>query len=199
MKTLRFILIAILMTGAATLYAQETEWKADKAHSKIKFVAIHMGITEVEGQFNEYTVAVSTNREDFTNAYVEVNIQAQSIESGNSKRDDHLRSDSFLDVNKFPEIQFSGQLVKNSSDEHYKLKGDLTIKDVTRPVELDVDYKGTVDAMGAVRAGFKITGTIDRFDYHVDWNKTFTKGFVVGRDIEIVCDVELNKVNPGDA
>ncbi len=198
MKTIGFIFLAVLLMSASGLYAQKTKWEADKAHSKIKFVAVHMGITEVDGQFNDYNVEVLSNKEDFSDAKINVMIEAKSIDTDNSKRDDHLRSDEFFGVESYPEIKFSGELQKKSGDDNYKLKGDLTIKDVTRPVELDVNYKGTVEAMGATRAGFKITGNIDRFDYNIDWNKTFTKGLVVGKNIDIVCDVELTKKEDKD-
>lgn len=194
MKTFFSILILISFNlFAMNLRAQDTKWVADKAHTKIKFSAIHMGISEIEGQFKDFDVEVFANGENFDGAEVKVTIRAKSLETGNEDRDEHLRSDEFLGVEKYPNITFTGQLKKNVTGFGFMLDGILTIRDVSEPVQLDVVHKGTVEAMGAVRAGFKATGAIDRFDYHVDWNKTFTKGLVVSKVINIVCDIELNK------
>ncbi|WP_340114708.1 YceI family protein [Maribellus mangrovi] len=193
MKTLKYILFFTLNLLVTNLLAQQTKWVADKAHTKIKFSAIHMAISEVEGQFNDYTVEVFADGDDFNGAEVKVTIKSNSLETGNADRDDHLRSDEFLGVAEYPEITFTGELKKNIKDPGHTLEGVLTIRDVSKPVSLNVQHKGTVEAMGAVRAGFKLTGSIDRFDYDVDWNKTFTSGLVVSKEVKIICDIELNK------
>jgi len=193
MKTLTYIILFAFNLYAANLTAQETKWVADKAHTKVKFSAIHMAISEVEGQFTDYDVEVFADGEDFNGAEVKVTVNTKSLETGNDNRDDHLKSDDFLGVEEFPKITFTGELKKNITEPGYTLDGVLTIRDISKPVQLEVDHKGTVEAMGAVRAGFKVMGTIDRFDYNVDWNKTFTKGLVVSRDVNIICDIELNK------
>ncbi len=193
MKTLTFILLAVFNLQAVNLVAQETKWVADKAHTKIKFSATHMAISEVDGKFADYDVEVFANGENFDGAKVKVTIDANSIDTDNSKRDEHLRSDDFLAVAKYPKITFTGKLEENATDNEYTLKGALTIRDVSKPEQFKVEHKGTVEAMGVLRAGFKITGTVDRFDYNVDWNKTFTSGLVVSKEIDIICDIELNK------
>ncbi|QIA09067.1 YceI family protein [Draconibacterium halophilum] len=193
MKTLTYLLLVVFNLYAANLMAQETKWVADKAHTKIKFSATHMAISDVDGKFSDYNVEVFADGQDFDGANVKVTIDAKSIDTDNSKRDEHLRSDEFLGVSQYPEIKFTGKLKENSIDGEYTLDGVLTIRDVSKTAQLNVVHKGTVEAMGAVRAGFKITGTIDRFDYNVDWNKTFTSGLVVGKKVDIVCDIELNK------
>ncbi|WP_159517795.1 YceI family protein [Sunxiuqinia indica] len=193
MKTLAYIFLFVFNLHAINLVAQETKWVADKAHTKVKFSATHMAISEVDGKFTDYDVEVSADGKDFGGANVKVTIDAKSIDTDNSKRDEHLRSDDFLSVTEYPEITFTGELEETATKGEYNLEGVLTIRGVSKKEVLHVKHNGTVEAMGAVRAGFKITGTIDRFDYNVDWNKTFTSGLVVGKKIDIVCDIELNK------
>lgn len=192
MKTLFYILLFTLGLSTTNLVAQETKWVADKAHTKIRFSATHMAISEVDGRFTDYDVEVFADGEDFNDAEVKVTVDAKSIDTDNSKRDDHLRSDDFLGVSKYPEITFTGELKKNITQPGFTLEGVLTIRDVSKRERFDVEHKGTVEAMGAVRAGFKLTGTIDRFDYNVDWNESFASGLVVGKKIDIIIDIELN-------
>lgn len=192
MRTLTYILLFVFNLYAANTMAQETKWVADKAHTKIKFSATHMAISEVDGRFTDYEVEAFAEGEDFDGAEVNVTIDAKSIDTDNSDRDEHLRSDDFLFVAEYPEITFTGELEKNVARAGYTLEGVLTIRGVSKTEQFEVEHKGTVEAMGAIRAGFRVTGTIDRFDYNVDWNKSFTSGLVVGKKIDIVCDVELN-------
>jgi len=195
MKTLTYILLFALGLLTTNLVAQETKWVADKAHTKIRFEAPHMAISNVDGRFTEYDVEVFADGEDFNGAEVKVTIDAKSINTDNSKRDGHLRSDDFLGVSQYPEITFTGELEKNITQSGYTLEGVLSIRDVSKREHFDVEHKGIVEAMGAVRAGFKLTGTIKRFDYNVDWNESFTGGLVVGREIDIIIDIELNKAD----
>ncbi|WP_339736388.1 YceI family protein [uncultured Sunxiuqinia sp.] len=193
MKTLTYIIILALNLFATHVVAQGTVWVEDEAHSSIKFSAIHMGISEVEGNFKDFDIKVVSNEADFTDAKIEVTIQANSLDTDNTKRDDHLKSDDFLGVEKYPVIKFTSESLTKISDGKYQLTGTLTIRDVTKTETFDVSHMGTVEAMGETRAGFKLTGSIQRFDYNVDWNKTFTKGMVVSKEIDIVCNFELNK------
>jgi len=190
MKTFRLIAV-LLLAGIFTVAAQDTKWTFDPAHSKIKFISTHMGISEVDGEFKKFDGHVHADKADFTDATATVTIDASSVETGIEKRDNHLRSEDFLYVKEHPNITFEGAGLKKSGD-HYVLMGDLTIRGVTRPVELTVKYFGTIeDPYGQTRAGFKVTGTINRYDYKVDWNKSFAGGLIVGEDIDIVANVEL--------
>lgn len=193
MKALTYILLFTFSLLTTNLVAQDTKWVADKAHTKIKFSATHMAISEVDGRFSNYDVEVFADGKDFDGAQVDVTIDAKSIDTDNSDRDEHLRSDDFLGVAEYPEITFTGELEKNISQPGYTLEGVLTIRDVSKTEQFNVEHKGTVEAMGAVRAGFKLTGTINRFDYNVDWNKSFASGLVVSKEIDIMIDIELNK------
>ncbi len=192
MKKNKLLLIVsfLLITGVAF---GQTQWKFDKSHSKIQFTATHMKISEVTGQFKEYSGTITAGEEDFTDADIKITIPVSSIDTDNEKRDGHLKGEDFFNVSKYPEIKFVSESLTKVEGKNYKLKGMLTIKDVTKMEEFDVKYMGTVDAMGAIRAGFKITGKIDRFDYNIDWDRSFGQGLVVGRDIGIKVDVELIK------
>lgn len=182
-------MIAMLVAGAA--FAQST-WSADKVHSKIGFNASHLVVSEVEGVFKDYDVKVTSPAADFNGADIEFTAKVASISTDNEKRDGHLKSDDFFNAEKYPDLKFKGKLVKSGGK--YVLKGDLTIRDVTKPATFDVTYGGTVSAFGGTRAGFKLSGKVDRFAYNLKWDKTIEAGgLVVGKEIEIVCKVELVK------
>ena len=118
-----------------------------------------------------------------------------SIDTDNERRDNHLKSDDFFNAEKYPNITFKGKSLKHVNGNKYKLKGDLTIRDVTKSVVLEVKYGGTItDNRGNVKAGFKITGMINRFHYQLNWDAAMEAGgLVVGKDVEIVCNIELIK------
>lgn len=193
MKKRKLLLLVsfLLMTGV--IFGQAEKWKFDKAHSKIQFTATHMSISEVTGQFKSYSGKIESEKDDFTDAKINVTIDVSSVDTDNEKRDGHLMGEDFFDAEEYPEIKFSSTSLKKVKEKHYKLKGELTIKDVTRTEEFDVKYMGTVEAMGATRAGFKVTGEIDRFDYNVNWDKSFGKGLIVGRKVGINADIEIMK------
>jgi polyisoprenoid-binding protein YceI len=171
-------------------------WKIDEVHSKIRFSARHMVIAEVEGQFKKFDFILHIDGDDFSAGRIELTIDAKSIDTQNNDRDNHLRSADFFDAEKFPEIKFKSTSVKKISDEKYKLLGELTIKENTRPIELDVMYGGQIkDPWGNTRAGFKVNGSINRFDYGLKWNNLIeTGGAVVGKYININCDIEVVRV-----
>jgi len=193
MKLKQALLSMAFLMIAGVAFGQSTQWNFDKSHSKIQFTATHMKISEVPGQFKEYSGTILTNGEDFTDARIKVSIKASSVDTDNDRRDGHLQNEDFFNTEKYPNIKFVSESMEEIGDQKYELTGKLTIKDVTQTVTLDVDYKGMVEAMGATRAGFKVTGTIDRFDYNVDWDKSFGRGLIVGREIGINVDVELTR------
>jgi polyisoprenoid-binding protein YceI len=190
MKTL----LAILFFTFAS-FAQETSWKFDHAHSQIKFTVTHLVISEVSGNFNKFDGTVKTTGDDFTDAKIEFTIETNSIDTDNEKRDAHLQSDDFFNAEKYPQIKFVSKSMKKVGDKEYKLVGDLTIRDVTKEVELDVTYGGMMDdGYGNTKAGFKVSGTIDRFDYNLKWNALLEAGgAVVGSDVEMECNIQLMK------
>jgi polyisoprenoid-binding protein YceI len=172
----------------------KTAWAFDVSHSEILFHATHLVITDVRGQFRSFDGAVYTESGDFNEAEVEFSADVASLDTNNKDRDNHLRSDDFFNAEKFPKLYFRGILLKNGVN--HVLKGDLTIRDITKPVTLDVDYRGTVrdPFSGIEKAGFKIHGKINRFDYKLKWNVLMEAGgAIVGPEIRIECNAELQK------
>lgn len=177
------------MTDSIT--ATKQKWVIDAAHTDVQFKVKHLVITTVTGSFKEFDGEVVSDNEDFDGAKVNFNIQTNSVETHNADRDTHLRSDDFFAVEKYPQITFSGTLTKNGGD--YKLTGDLTIREVTKKVMLAVDYNGTVkDPWGNTKAGFEITGKLNRKDFGLVWNTiTEAGGMLVGEEVKIVINAQL--------
>jgi polyisoprenoid-binding protein YceI len=181
-------------TSVAESTIQKEIWTLDPTHSKIQFTARHLIISEVQGHFNSFDLKLTAD-DDFDDSEIKVTIDAKSIDTGVTDRDNHLRSADFFDVESYPEIHFAGKKIEKVNDEKFKLFGDLTIKNITKPIELDVTYGGTIkDPWGKTRAGFKIQGSLNRFDYELKWNALMeTGGAIVGKTINLVCDVEVVK------
>lgn len=180
--------LLLLATGAIA----QTTWTLDKNHTKIGFVVTHMAVSEVEGHFNDFEGTIVSKAEDFNGAEVNFTAKTASIDTDVEKRNDHLKSPDFFDVAKYPDIKFKGTLVKDAGK--YKLKGDFTMHGVTKPVEFDVTYGGQIDTGRGKKAGFKLTGKINRQDYGLTWaNKVPTGELVVSDEVEIVCKIEADK------
>ena len=175
--------------------AQTNRWDVDNAHSQVTFTVTHLVISEVTGTFKEFSSNVLSDKADFSDAKVDFSIKVNSINTDNQMRDDHLKSDDFFNSNKYSEINFKGRQMKAAGKGKYKLTGDLTIRDVTKTVTLDVVYAGTAnDPYGNTKAGFKITGKINRFDYGLKWNTlTEAGGAVVGQDVDFKVNLQLVK------
>ncbi|MFC4635788.1 YceI family protein [Dokdonia ponticola] len=165
-------------------------WKIDNTHSEISFKVKHMMISTVTGHFENFDATITTNDESFNNASVTFNAKIDSINTKNKDRDTHLKSDDFFNSEKFPEMKF----VSKSFDGK-KLIGDLTIKDVTKHVELDVNLNGiAVDPYGQTKAGFEINGEISRKDFNLTWNAvTETGSIVVSDKVKLVIDAQFIK------
>lgn len=196
MKHLINLLILFLFIN--TLSAQgnkESVWVIDKAHSKIGFAVTHLLITEVEGYFKDFDLTVLTNKADFVDAKIEFTAKTASIFTDNEKRDEHLRSDDFFNSEKFPEMKFVSKSFKKVGNNKYKLTGDLTIRDVTKSITLDVVYNGTIkDPWGNTKAGFNVTGKLNRFDYRLKWNAlTELGGAVVDKIVKLRINVQLKQ------
>lgn len=193
MRTLKTL--AALLFLVSTLSFSQTTWTVDKSHSKVGFSVSHLVITDVEGFFKDYDAQITTDGDDFSKAKIDFTIKTASIFTDNNDRDNHLRADDFFNAEKYPAMTFKGKSMKKVGDKKYKLVGDLTIRDVTKQVELEVKYNGTVkDPWGNTKAGFKVKGEINRFDYNLKWNKAIETGsLVVGKDVELVIDLQLVK------
>lgn len=190
-------IISMLFLICAVGFAngQSTKWTIDKGHSKITFGVTHMVISEVTGRFEDYEGSVVTSGDDFSEAKVNLTIQAASVNTDNEPRDKDLRSDHFFNVEKYPTITFVSKSMKKVSDHEYTLVGDLTMAGVTKEVTLKAKYNGMAnDGWGHTKAGFKITGEIDRTQFGLKYNTTLDNGgLLIGNDVEITCNVELIK------
>lgn len=193
MKTLK-ILFALLFISASLTFAQ-TNWAFDKSHSKIGFSVTHMLITDVEGQFKSFDGTIVSPSDDFQNATVSFTADITSIDTDNDKRDNHLKSDDFFNAETFPKMIFKSKSFTKVDGKNYKLVGDLTIRDVTKEIVLDVVYNGTVnDPWGNTRSGFALKGVVNRFDYNLKWNSALEAGgLVVGENVKILANLELIK------
>lgn len=172
-----------------------TKWEIDKAHSSVSFSVSHMVVSETEGTFKLFDGSVENSKADFSDAKINFSIDVNSINTGNDMRDGHLKGDDFFNAGKYPTIKFVSTSFKPTGGKNYKLTGDLTIRDVTKPVTFNVVYGGSINTGKGQKAGFKATTTLNRFDYNLKWNKTTEAGgLVVGKDVEITVKVELNEV-----
>lgn len=174
----------------------QAKWGFDKSHSSVSFSIAHMVISETTGQFKDYEGTVTASKDDFSDAQVELTIQATSIDTDDEKRDGHLRAPDFFDVEKFPTITFKSTKMEAAGDNMYKLHGELTMHGVTKAVVLDAKYGGTVnDPWGNTKAGFKVSGTLNRTDFDLKYNSVMEAGgLMIGEEVEITCKMELVKM-----
>jgi polyisoprenoid-binding protein YceI len=171
-------------------------WQIDTAHTNVEFAVKHLMISNVKGRFGDVNGTLSGSLEDPADFTLDVTIDTQSVDTRQAQRDAHLRSPDFFDVEKFPTIRFVGKSIKGDVTDEFKLVGDLTIRDVTREVTLDVTNEGSLtDPWGNARIGFSAKTRIDRKDFGLQWNQALEAGgFVVGDEIKISVDVELTAV-----
>ncbi len=192
MKRITMILLTFFI--AMVFASAQSDWKLDKAHSSITFTVRHMVISEVAGSFKDFSITLKSAKDDFSDAEVQSIIKVGSISTDNAMRDNHLKSDDFFNAEKFPEINFKSTSFEKLSDNKYKITGDLTIRDVTKNVTFDAVLNGTLKTDRGVLSAWKATTTINRFDYNLKWSKTLeTGGLMVGQDVTITMNLELNK------
>ncbi len=190
----------VLSAGAFAMiaFAPKTEittWKIDTSHTKVAFSVTHMMITETTGKFKLYEGSVSSNGNEFEDAKIDFTIDATSIDTDDDNRDKHLRSEDFFSTEKYPKMTFKGKTFKKVKGNNYKLTGDLTIRDITKTIVLDVTHTGTVKSpWGQEVAGFKLSGKINRIEYGLKWNALLEAGgMTVGEEVRITCEIELIK------
>ncbi len=171
------------------------KWAIDLAHSEINFKVKHLMISTVTGKFKEFSATVESENEDFQDARITFEAQADSITTGNDHRDEHLRSADFFDAEQFPVLRFESSEFKPVKGNEYELHGQLTIRGVTKPVKLAVEYNGThKDPWGNIKAGFELSGKINRTDYGLKWNAiTEAGGMTVGEEVKLEAFIELTK------
>lgn len=178
-----------------TTEAIATKWAIDTAHSEIHFKVRHMMVSNVTGSFGQFEGSVESETDDFQGADIQFSADVASISTNNTDRDNHLKSDDFFNAEQYPKLTFKSTSFAKKSDGDYELKGDLTIRDVTKPVTLAVEYNGTaVDPYGQTKAGFEISGKINRKDYNLKWSAVTEAGNVVVSDeVRLVLNVQLVK------
>lgn len=171
-------------------------WKIDPVHSEIKFKVKHMLVSTVTGGFNKFDAEINAeNENDFSGASVKFEADAASIDTKNAQRDAHLRSADFFDAENHPKLSFNSKSFTKTSDMLYKLTGDMTMRGITKEVELDVIYNGNVIGLdGSNVSGFEITGTLNRFDFGLKWNAmTEAGGVAVGKDVRLEIFAEMKE------
>ncbi|MGO9341055.1 MAG: YceI family protein [Acidimicrobiales bacterium] len=168
------------------------DYVLDKAHTTIEFVARHLMISKVRGRFTEFDGSIQI-AEDPEQSKLEVSIVASSIDTSEPTRDAHLRSADFLDTDKYPELTFQSTKIEHVNDTEWKLTGDLSIRGVTKPITLEVEFLGvTVSPWGTRPFGFEATAEIDREDWGLTWNQALeTGGVVIGKKVRIEINAEL--------
>jgi polyisoprenoid-binding protein YceI len=174
----------------------EKKWSIDLAHSQIAFKVRHLMIATVRGEFRKFEANIYTMGSDFLTADIHLWIEPQSIDTGDAKRDEHLKSPDFFDAINYREISFVGTEIKETDNNgELELSGTLTIKDISKPVKLNVAFGGIIkDPWGNDRAGFTVKGKIDRRDWELTWNTELPGGGVMLSDeVKIECDIQLVK------
>lgn len=173
----------------------QTTWNVDVAHSEVQFKVKHLVISTVTGFFRSFEGSAVTDGEGFENAKVNFAIDVNSVDTGQPGRDEHLRNADFFEADKFPQFTFVSTSLKKDKGDNYKLIGDLSIKGITKEVELNAEYGGTErDPWGNTKVGFEVSGVIDRKDFGVTFNSlTETGGLALGENIKILANIQLAK------
>lgn len=168
-------------------------WNVDPSHSQIGFMVRHAMVTKTRGEFTDYEASFTIDADNPENSTGKAVIKAASINTGNEDRDNHVRTGDFFEVEQYPEITFVATSAKATGENTGVLTGDLTIKGVTKSVDLDVEIEGTaVDAYDMQRIGFTATGSINRKDFGVDWQAPLNSGVMVSD--KVVLEIEISAV-----
>jgi polyisoprenoid-binding protein YceI len=172
-----------------------TKWSIDPSHSEVYFKAKHLMITNVTGSFGKFESEIETDSEDFTQSKIKFKIHVDSINTAMEMRDNHLKSDDFFNVQKFPFITFNSNSLVRKSGNLFELNGDLTIRDVTRTISLEAEFTGNViDPYGNYKSGWEVKGKINRKEFNLLWHAATEAGnIVVSDDIKIEANVQYVK------
>lgn len=192
MKTFKLLASTALVALTVSSLAMASELKVDSAHSSISFEVKHLVVATVHGSFTDFDGTINQDEKDMTKSTVNFTVKADSINTANAKRDEHLKSADFFDVQKFPEAKFVSTTVKKSGKDKYQLEGDLTIHGVTKKAKFDVHYLGkNKDPWGTEKTVFQASTEFDRKDFGLTWNKTLEKGGVlVGEKVKLIVELE---------
>lgn len=170
-----------------------TKWLLDPAHSELTFKIKHLMISNVSGAFKDFSAKVETDGSDFSKAKINLTAEMNSISTNNEQRDAHLRSSDFFEVEKFPQLKFTSTRIEQTADESFNLYGNLTIKGVSNPVKLAMEFNGIMkDPQGQEKAGFLVSGKIKRSDWGININVALEAGgLMLGEDVRIESEVQF--------
>jgi len=185
----KIILFLAIVLSVTPVFAQ-TMWKSDPNHSKLNFSTIHLGIADVEGLFNKFDVTIEASKEDFSDAVFTLTVDMASVDTEVEMRDNHLKSADFFDVETYPQMTFRSTSIQETEKNKYKLTGDLTLHGITKPVTMDLWYRGTLDN-GPDKpkvSGFQLTGAISRSEFNIGPKFSET---VISDEVKIKADGEF--------
>lgn len=184
-----------LFSFLLTFQCFSAEWILDKSHSSIDFNIDHLVVSETTGTFNDYAVNVVSEKPDFTDAKFNVEIKLASIDTKDSKRDEHLKGEDFFNVKKNPLVIFSGKKFDKNKDGSYKVYGTLKLNGIEKDMIFQGKFGGIVkDPWGGTRAGLKVSGIVDRYDFGLKYNSVLESGgLAIGKEVRIVANIELIK------
>jgi len=171
-----------------------TKWVLDPTHSELGFKIKHLMISNVSGFFNSFQVEGETKEEDFSTAKIRLKADMNSIHTNNEQRDAHLRNSDFFETDKHPEMIFESGRIEKVDDGNFRLYGNLSLKNISRPVQLNVEYSGTTrDPWGGEIAGFTVTGKIKRSDWGINFGLLEAGGAMLGDEVKIHSEIQLVK------
>ncbi len=176
--------------------SNKTTWVIDPLHSEVLFKIKHLVISTVTGSFQKFDGKLVTEGEDFKNANVSVTIDVKSVDTNQAQRDQHLQSGDFFQADVYPHITFQSASFVHKAGNEYKMSGKLTMKGVTKLIELDVEYGGSENnGHGVIKHGFEVTGVVNRKEFGMSWNKlTDSGGLGLGEDIKLVANIQVSKL-----
>ncbi len=188
-----FTSLFLILCVASSIFAQGVVWNVDPVHSNVEFTVVHMLISEVTGRFKDFSITVIQPNNDFTDSKVDVAVRTASVSTDNDMRDNHLRSADFFDVANFPEMTFKSTSFEKTDDDTYKITGNLTLHGITKNITLQAKYMGQIkDQQGKTYAGFKASGSINRYDFGLKWNRAIEAGGVAVSDkVDLAFNVKL--------
>jgi polyisoprenoid-binding protein YceI len=178
-----------------------TKWVIDAAHSEIRFKVKHLMVTNVTGEFSNFSGSVNAKSRDFSDANIHFTADINSVTTGNEQRDQHLKGPDFFDAEKFPQLSFDSTSLRHKDEDEYELKGNLTIKNVTKSITLKAHFGGiAVDPWGNTKAGFTLEGKLNRKEFGLEWQViTEAGGLLVGEEVKLMIEVQLLQEVPAEA
>jgi len=191
-KHLLVMALALLIIGGM---AQAAQWEIDVPHSSIGFKVSHLVISSTTGKFEKFTGSVEFDGQDVETGSVEVQINVASVNTANEDRDKHLKSPDFFDAEGYPSITFVSKKIIKGEGNKFQIVGDMTMRGKTKEVTFACEFRGSAEFMGTTKAGFSAQAVIDRQDFGVSFSKVLeTGGLVVGNEVELILEFEINKV-----